>query len=71
MDVYVVLDGAQIVAISAKMQGAEMRRADYARKLADQLHVQNSRDPGLWDELYQRAYARLHIENHDVQDLDQ
>ncbi|AVO21762.1 hypothetical protein SEA_JEON_59 [Mycobacterium phage Jeon] len=34
MDIYVVLDGARVVGASARLQGAELIRADEARRLA-------------------------------------
>ena len=34
MDVYVVLDGSTFVGVSARLQGAEVLRSDWARKQA-------------------------------------
>lgn len=33
MDIYVVLDGARVVGASARLQGAELIRADEARRM--------------------------------------
>lgn len=33
MDVYIVLDGPRVVGVSAKLQGAELIRADEGRRM--------------------------------------
>lgn len=70
MDVYVVLDGAQIVGISARLQGAESIRADVAKRLANGQWAQNGRDPERWRACEEEMYARLRIENHELRDLE-
>lgn len=63
-DVYIVLDGARIIGVSARLQGAELIRVDEARRLAE------GRDGFVADEDYRTTSARLRIENHELQDVD-
>lgn len=66
MDIYVVLDGARLVGASAKLQGAELIRADEARRLvgapADEDGVV------MLDE--RTAYDRMRVDNTELQDVE-
>jgi hypothetical protein len=68
-DCYIVLDGARVVGVSARLQGAELIRVDAAKRLARGEWAQNGRDPDRWRECEQRMYERLRIENHELQDM--
>ncbi|MCV6982126.1 hypothetical protein H7I53_18090 [Mycolicibacterium pulveris] len=58
------MDGSRVVGISARLQGAELIRADEARRLAVGM------DGQVTDEDYRTCYERVRIENHELQDLD-
>lgn len=65
MDVYVVLDGPVLVGVSAKLQGAELLRSDWAQKLAAQQCL-----PGDTGPLERVIYDRQQIVNTELQDAE-
>lgn len=65
MDVYIVMCGGKIMGVSARLQGAELIRSDYADHEALMLGAVG--DP---DERGRAAYDSCTIETHRVQDLD-
>lgn len=64
MDCYIVLDGARVVGVSARLQGAELIRVDESRRLA------RGQDGLVTEEDYRTTSARVRIENHELQDFD-
>lgn len=71
MDIYVVRDmfpdgDDPVIGISAKLQGAELIRADYVREHA-QLEYPGS---GSRERSEQMLDLRLTIDNHELQDLE-
>jgi hypothetical protein len=68
MDVYIVLDGSTIVAVSARLQGAEERRANRALLLADQLH--HGDRGGGWSRSQAIIYDRQQIITMQLQDAE-
>lgn len=62
MTIYIVLDGARVVGVSARLQGSELIRVEEARALAA------GRDGSLMNEDYRTTYARLRIETCEVRD---
>lgn len=64
MDIYVLVYCGRVLGVSARLQGAELMRADAAREFAKDL------DGNVTDEDYQGVYGRISIENHDLQDCD-
>lgn len=69
MDVYVVLDGPVLVGVSAMLQGAELLRADWAVKQADQA-VPVGRDTAAWEARERVVYDRQQIVNTELQDAE-
>ncbi|GAS94407.1 uncharacterized protein RMCC_1373 [Mycolicibacterium canariasense] len=67
-DVYVVVDWNRmhIVGVSARQQGAERLRAEYAADVAGS----TSRPTHRRDALRQHVYDRTRIENHELQDTE-
>lgn len=65
MDIYVVLDDRRVVGASTRYQGAEVIRADEARRLAGSAYK-----VGAWTHhhTYQSVYDRLDIVNTELQD---
>lgn len=65
VDVYIVLDGGRVVGVSARLQGAEVIRADEAARLA-------ADKPGWWmpGSPYDFYYDRMRVENHNVRDME-
>lgn len=68
-EVYIVIESRaknardRVVGVSARLQGAELIRTDWARKVAD---ANWPDDP----DMYRAYYSRLRIETHEVQDSD-
>jgi hypothetical protein len=60
--VYIVMDGARVVDVSAKLQGAELIRINEARALAE------GRDGSVTNEDYRTTYDRMRIETRRVLD---
>ncbi|AKF14421.1 hypothetical protein SEA_PHAYONCE_61 [Mycobacterium phage Phayonce] len=70
MDIYVVTDGARVVGASARLQGAELIRADAARGQRA-FWLAHGRDPERQaDEAERTAYDRMQIVNTELQDAD-
>lgn len=57
MDIYIVLDGLIVVSASAKLQGAESIRSDYARG-------------GIGSASQREVYDRCRIVNVDLKDVE-
>ncbi|QBP29745.1 hypothetical protein SEA_TYPHA_90 [Mycobacterium phage Typha] len=80
MDVYVVLYlgplTPHVVGVSAKLQGAELIRANVATKRADDDYLWHQhgrsdvvdRDTALWRNCYRAAYDHMTVSNHDLKD---
>ena len=74
-DIYVVTDGPHVVGASTRLQGAELIRADEARRiandsiggralgLADPAHVSAS-----WRDTYRVTYDRMTVTNVELAD---
>lgn len=73
MDIEVVLDGQRVVGASTRKQGAELIRANEARRLAV-AQTPTTKPTGelvrLRNELERAAYHRMTIVNTELQDLD-
>lgn len=76
-DIYVVTDEHRVVGASTRLQGAELIRADEAKRAADASN--GGRAPGLadpahvsaaWRTTYRCAYDRMNITNTELQDED-
>lgn len=70
MDCYIVLDSARVVGVSARLQGAELIRAEEANRLAREKWYQCGRDPERWTAMEKQMYDRLRVENHNVRDME-
>ena len=69
MDIYVVLDGPVLVGASARLQGAELLRSEWAVKLASQMVPVVPRGP-VWEARRRVIYDRQQIVNTELQDAE-
>lgn len=65
MDLYVVRCGTTVVGVSARLQGAEMLKADYGRQRAEAYKGADAKKA-----MEQWIAACTVIENHHLRDLD-
>ncbi|BBC28673.1 hypothetical protein [Mycobacterium phage PR] len=78
MDIYVVLDGARVVGASTRLQGAELIRADEAKRLVtatdpETRHRQGTmHGSGLWTDQDKERwfYDRMTITNTELLDME-
>lgn len=68
MDIYIVIYGNLVVGASTKLQGAELIRAEEARRHAETLGLL----PVGWtrEQVEQGAYNAMTIQNTNLRDLD-
>jgi hypothetical protein len=70
MDIYIVLDSTgRVVGASARLQGAELMRADEADRITD-AESDYPRESMAWKADRRRAYDLITIANTELQDLE-
>lgn len=65
MDIYVVLDGPVLVGVSARQQGAELIRMEWADALAEEKHPEAT-EAVLHHSTYAEIYDRQQIVNTEL-----
>lgn len=70
MDIYIVRDGETVIGASAKLQGAELIRANEARTQAEEYCDRNACADPVLSEQERIAYDRMTIENTELQDVE-
>lgn len=69
-DIYIVLDGEVIVGVSARLQGAELIRANEAVAQANEYCDRWAALKPNPEAAQRAAYGRMRIENHELQDAE-
>lgn len=70
MDIYIVLDGQRVVGASTRLQGAEVIRANEAKRLGAWWLDHGTDAERQAREMEQQAYDRMRVVNTELQDTD-